>query len=451
MRNKLFFTGLVSALLIFAIFAGCDNGTTTKDVVVVTAPGPVITMEGPKETVEVPGQNAGDLRKALQAAQDKLIADPSATPPVVVITGQIPIQANSSITVPDYVTLQIRKGARLTVEANALFFVKEHAVVDVQGELYFEQFANGDDVRQAKIVGKVIANGGTIYDKSDQGLLLQYVSSIKDGGRLAFGGGQQVAGGAVTRERYLLGTANFKGEIKLKFSDGWTVYNPIIINPDAAATGNENILVWPEVTADVPALGLKGFEVVSDLEITEGEMIIPDKSLIVYAAVTPGDARTNDFIIKTGVTVTIAKGASLITQNADADKVSGLILEEQAKLVVNGKLGLPSRTAGKHPTSTNLGTITVNAGGTILDDGAAFGNAFDQSLATSGPTQKKGTIILMPGSIAMYNRAAPTIYASQGGTGDIKSGAATKIEMTDLLYKITGGVAEVNSQFTLPT
>ena len=199
MKNRLFFSGIISILLIFGFLTGCDNGTTNKEVVEVPMPGDTIIDEGPRVTLEPP-QTGGERRKQLLKAEEDYAMDSSVIQ-VIPVTRELSIPGNSSITVPDYVVLEIRKGVRFTIESNAFFYVRPHGVVDVKGDLYFDEYAQGDDVRQTKIEGKILVNGGLVYDKSKHGSQLQYVTSIRNGGQLYFAGGEIASGG--TRETAL--------------------------------------------------------------------------------------------------------------------------------------------------------------------------------------------------------------------------------------------------------
>ena len=280
MKNKLFFSGIIGILLIFGLFVACDNGTTTKTVTV-TVPGDPVIDPGPVITLDPP-MNAGELRKKLLDAEEQYNNNTEPNKPRVNIpvTTEISIQGNSSITVPNGVILEIVKGARLTIESNGYFFVKPRGEVHVRGELFMDDFANGDDVRQTKIEGKLYVIGGLFYDKSDSGIQLQYVTSIRDGGRLYFTGGALASG--PHREDRVFGTPVFKstneekpGEIRLKFSDNWAPNKPVV---PAAGT---NILTYYGVTAANTALPyLTGIEIDGDITITEGDFLIPDRNAL---------------------------------------------------------------------------------------------------------------------------------------------------------------------------
>ena len=445
MKNKLFFSGIIGILLIFAIFVGCETGTNTE-VVVVTAPGTPQIIEPPKETVEVPPQGStyADVAKALIDAEEKYNKD--GTKSVIRINGQIPVQGNSSLIVPNHVTLEIVVGARLTIEANALLFVREFGKVIVHGELYFEKNANGDDVRQAKIVGDIDVDGGVVYDKSDDAHLLQYVSKITNGGRLAYGGGTTISG---QHEKFFLGTSTFKNEegsyIKLIFSDGWSKYRPVVITDPKYSLINQPVVTPNPGDPDTP-VRLLGFEVYGKVEITGGEMVLPDS---VDDITNPDMSGTTDsanplsFVVKAGSTLTIGSGASLRAEGTIAKFVTQFVVEEGGAVSVSGTLGVPvtqTSTFTPLPVNKNEGTITVNSGGTLLVDPAALNAAW----LTGAAGFNKGKITLSGGSTVLYNRAAPTVYLSTGPAATVvRTGAKTDVILEPQLITIKGGEATI--------
>ena len=441
MNKRLFFSGIISILLIFAFLAGCDNGTTTEYVPgpTVTVPGPTVTVPGPTVEVPMPGQNYNALVKALLDAGDAYLKDPSTTP-VVTITGQIPVQGNSDLKVPDYVILEIAKGARLTIEANAMLYVREKGKVVVKGELYFERYANWDDVRQAKIVGDIDVDGGTVYDKSDEAFNLQHVSKIYRGGKLVYSGGAAVA---QDHEKFVLGYPDFTGDgyIKMVYSDGWSKFN--LVRP--ANPPVDNLLTHPAAGPADPAL--LGFEVIGTIELTSGDLVLPDSVAANQLA----------FTVKKGSKLTIGQGASLISQSGDlhvinADEVCRLIVDEGASIEVSGLLGYPptkdqaAAPPNVNPVSRNDGTITV------LDSGALFINDWGDPVATLTSTNN-GTVILKGGSRVLYDRGVPIpeVLISTGPAAKaIQTSSKTDITFTPALMTISGDKASFKNSWPTP-
>ena len=444
MKNNLFFSGMIGILLIFAIFAGCDNGTTKQEVVVVTKDGPVHTFPGPQQTHEVPkeGSTYTEVAKKLLEAEEAYAADPD-TAQVVVIKGQIPIQGNKSLIVPDHVTLQIDTGGRLTVEANAMLYVREFGKVLVVGELYFEKNANADDVRQAKLVGDIDVDGGVIYDKSDDGHLLQYVNKIMNGGRLVYSGGTGIEG---AHEKFFLGTSTFNsvdgGYVKLVFSDGWSKYNPVVITGAAYSLLNQPI-------AAANPVRLVGFEVIGKVELTGGEMVLPDS----VNSITAPDNTTSStnpltFVVKRGSTLTIGASASLSAESAYPMWATQLVVEEGGKVDVSGKLGLPVvSTATNAVKNKNLGTITINDTGTLFIDTPITAGV----LATIADINQ-GTILVNGGGKILANRAnlpVPTVYLSAGNAAeDIQTSGKTVLSIKPDLISF-GGDSKDKSSYIL--
>ena len=295
------------------------------------------------------------------------------------------------------------------MEANAILYVRQFAALEVAagGELYFEQYANGDDVRQAKIVGKFLVNGGTVYDKSTDGRQLQYVTSIKEGGRLVFAGGTVAQG---KHETNLLGVPNFTGtgEIRLVFSDGWSKYNPV------APTAGDTLIS----NATPPTFD--GFEIIGEIEITGNQLTIPDNNGRVIKAIVRKDAKLK-----------IGKNASLMSEYATPGDIGNLLIEEGASVEVEGKLEIPG-VAG----NANRGLITVKQDGVLLNGGTTI----------TANMLKVGTIVLEKGAIAMLNRVNSVPWASPGGTGAIKTNG-TQITLTDTSLTFKDGGADYNVGF----
>ena len=434
MKKKLFFSGIISVLLIFAFLVGCDNGTTEY------IPGPVITIPvttavpGPTVTVPVPGQDYNGLVKALIDAGEAYIKDtevPKKTQ-LVPIFETIVVQGNNDVKVPDGVVLEIALGGRLIIEGNAMLYVRETGKVNVKGDLYFEQFANWDDVRQAKIVGEIDVDGGTVYDKTDQAFMLQHVTRIKNSGKLMYSGGTSVAAG---HEKFLLGHPTFTGDgyIKMVFSDGWSKYN--LVRDAIPANPTTTLLTHVAAGATDPAL--RGFEVIGNIELTGGSLVLPDTISTNQLA----------FTVKKGSKLTIGANASLVTETgaqADIAKITMLVVEEGGAIDVDGFLGFPviENGAGNYSgaISQNKGTITIKETGTLLaDDGGT------QSPSTILPKANKGKIILKGGAKFLYDRTAfPSyvIFASPGTSAqDIQTNSKTDITFEPDLVTISGDKA----------
>jgi hypothetical protein len=440
MKKKLFFSGIISILLIFTFMAGCDNGTTTVEVTI-TPPAVTVTMTPPEVThiVPVPDQNYNAVAKGLMDAEETYLAKPEEGIPVVKITGQIPIRGNTSLVVPDNVILLIDVGGRLTVEANALLFVRAKGKIIVKGELHFEKFAQGDDVRQAKIVGDIDADGGTVYDKTDEGVQLQYVSKITNGGILKYGGGT-VAGGV--HEKFFLG-ANpaFTGDgyIKLAFSDGWNKYNPVQVDTTIAG----NTLLTQPIVAAVPGTNplpsrLVGFEVYGNVNLT-GEMILPDT--IEDTSNPPQGLNPLYFTVKEGAVLTVGAGAALKSETNTQNLVSGIVVEDNAKVFIDGFMGFPKLPdpgvqVAPNPfnPSKNYGLVTVNSTGTLFLDHGVLDTVFNEV--------NFGELVAKGGSKIFWDRTLLPDYSVFLSTGSaalgLQTSAGTDVSFTKSLWKITG-------------
>jgi hypothetical protein len=257
-----------------------------------------------------------------------------------------------------------------------------------------------------------------------------------NGGRMKYSGGTAIG---ATHEKYLLGTATFTGSgyIKMVYSGGWSKSNLVV--PDTAVTPPETFLTHQAATAhSVTALlspELIGFEVVGEVALTGGEMVLPD------ARITATNPLT--FKVGEGAKLTIARGAILKTEDADAQTAAAItrfVVGDRANVEVAGELWIPVEAGGGGATdqaSINNGTITVTETGILQNDFAT-----SPTDATLLP-KNNGTILIKGGGKVLYDRTAypsQKVYISTGSSAErYKTTAAkTDIKITSDLLTITG-------------
>ena len=245
-----------------------------------------------------------------------------------------------------------------------------------------------------------------------------------NGARLRYSGGTAVG---TSHEKYLLGTSSFTGTgyIKMIFSDGWSKYNLVKSVP-----GTTTFLTFVP-TATAP--GLLGFEVVGEITITGGEMILPD------ARATANQPLT--FKVGEGAKLTIAQGAILKTEDKDgqaAANITKIAVADRANVEVAGQLWIPVGAA-PNQESVNNGTITVTETGILQKDLTAA-----PTLATiNGLTYtNNGTIVIKGGGKVLYNRALypaqPVFLGSGPAATVVQTTGKADITITAALLKVSG-------------
>jgi hypothetical protein len=433
MKNKLFFSGIIGVLLIFALVLGCSNGTTEVEMVTETIPGthtqgPPTYVSPSPEPVGPPAKTFSELLTNLVSAQDAIKG--GALSALVDISGDILLPGNETITVGRDITLRILPGGTLNVNGNGILFIQEGAAVEVKGDLYFEDHGNGDDVRQTKLEGKLIVDGGTLYDKSPTGHLLQYVTAIRESDRLVFAGGVDAQG--ATREINLLGgtpeftgkdaEGNIKAEIRLKFAGGWTRSTPVDLQP------GETILTK---YADESTPYFDGIEVAATgadagvLTVTDGNIVVADREP--GGLPPPPDKKPGiRFYVGPAATLRLEKKAVLMAESAvQAQVPASFVVQPGGAIDVSGRLYL---AAGQK--ATNLGTITVKNGGWFMWD--------DITKYPAPNTGKFGKMVFEAGSSFSYDRAAPKLFLSGGPAGEITTDMDTVVTLTDDSITFTG-------------
>jgi hypothetical protein len=215
-----------------------------------------------------------------------------------------------------------------------------------------------------------------------------------------------------THEKFVLGYPEFTGDgyIKPVFSDDWSKFN--LVRPADPPVAGDTLLKHAAVGAADP--GLLGFELYGPIELTEGQLVLPNSGTDTTA--NPNNKNLT-FTVKEG-TLTIGKNASLITQTdavvAATFDACKLVIDEKGSVVVNGKLhiGAPTDTTATGPKDQplNYGNITVNEGGVLFADNQGLNPVIFDAF-------NYGTVKLLGGSSLLYSRNILPLYDTYIGPG----------------------------------